>query len=245
MQAIILAAGYGTRLAAVAPDIPKALLPVAGKTLLSRLLDEIFTLPVSHVFLVTNHKFIGQFAEWHATLPQLTANKVTVLDDGSTCNENRRGAIGDIKFVLDSSGLDDDVFIVASDQLFEFRLRDMYDSFAAQPRNLLAVTRIDDPVLLRRMAVTVLQDDLVVAMEEKPQQPCSDMGAFALYMYPQKTLSWIQKYLDAGNPPDAPGFFPSWLHTRQPVYAYAFAGRCFDIGTPESYAEAETFWKNK
>ena len=247
MQAIILAAGYATRLMEVTRGRPKALLPIAGKPIITRLLEEICTMPVSKVHVVTNHRYVEAFHAWQASLSPDMSTMVNILDDNTTDNDNRLGAIGDIQFTLQQTGIQDDIFIAAADNLFSFPLRDFYDAYAQNPRNLIAATEIADMKLLQRMAVATLeptlQGDKVIHMIEKPLEPQSQTGVFALYIYPASTLPFIQQYLDEGNSSDAPGYFPSWLYQRQDVYAYRFTGRCFDIGTPDSYREAEEWWK--
>ena len=123
MKCLILAAGYATRLYPLTKDTPKPLLEVAGKSILERLLDKISLIEkIDHVYVVTNSRFAKAFGDW---VEQYTYTKpLTVIDDGTTSNDNRLGAIGDIQFVIEQVGLADDLMILAGDNLFDFDLRD-------------------------------------------------------------------------------------------------------------------------
>ena len=240
MKAIILAAGYATRMYPLTKDKPKALLPIGGKAMLDYLMDEIATIrEIDAVYIVTNSRFAGQFSAWAeeaaARYPRL---KLDVLDDGTDSNENRLGAVGDMRFVLDHRPVDDDLLVAASDNFFTFPLQDMVDDFRAHDRDTLLGQHLGWVEDLKRFAVATLDENArVTALVEKPQQPPTDIGIFALYLYKRETVPLIYQYLDEGNPPDAPGHFPEWLHKRREVGVYLFEGECVDIGTPQAYKE--------
>jgi len=247
MKALILAAGYATRLYPLTRSTPKALLMIGDKTMLDHLVTEIATLDdMTDVHLVTNHRFIGQFETWaeaaRARYPDLTFH---LWDDGTTSNEDRLGAVGDIQFVIERAKLDDDLLIAASDNFFTFPLRDFAADFKRTGCDTLLTAHLSDIETLRRFGVATLsEDNRVLALVEKPQNPPSDIGVYALYLYRRDTLPLFQKYLDEGNSPDAPGHFPEWLCTRKDVRAYLFKGECVDIGSPEAYYDVNARYQS-
>lgn len=248
MKAIILAAGYATRLYPLTKDMPKALLPVAGRTILDRLLDGMRAIPeMDHIHLVTNHRFAPAFEKWRQAAQ--THCPITVHDDGTISNEDRLGAVGDIAFVLERARIDDDLFVAASDNLFTFPLSDFAADFRRHGRDLLLGTRIDDVDTLRRYAVATLDgENRVLSLVEKPQEPQSHIGICAIYLYRRDTVplfpAMISEYHAAGKRPDAPGYFAEWLCKRKEVRVYLAGGECVDIGTVESYREVCGRWTN-
>jgi glucose-1-phosphate thymidylyltransferase len=240
MKSLILAAGYATRLYPLTLDTPKALLPIGGKPMLDYLVSEIATLEdMTEVHIVSNHRFIARFEAWAGgAASRYPGLRFTVWDDGTTSNDDRLGAVGDIQFVIDRAALDDDLLIAASDNFFTFPLRDFAADFRRTERDTLLTAHLDDLDTLRKFGVATLgADNRVLSLVEKPENPPSDVGVYALYLYRRDTLPLIRQYLDEGNSPDAPGHFPEWLCTRRDVRAYIFTGECIDIGSPEAYRE--------
>jgi len=243
MKAIILAAGYATRLYPLTKDRPKALLPIADKPILNYIVSEIETIEeIDELIVVSNTKFYGNFVDWKNTFD--TRLKITVLDDKTTDDTNKLGAVGDIGFAIDTLGLDEDLLIMAGDNIFTFHLKDYYNAFKENDADMILVKEINEVEELRRMANVIADENgKVIAMEEKPAEPKSNLAAFAAYIYKQETVPLIKKYLSEGNNPDAPGFFPSWLYKQKTVMTYAFEGECYDIGTPKSYEEVNNIFK--
>ena len=242
MVSLILAAGYATRLGKLTRDKPKALLPIGGKLIIDYLLDDMAALPgLSDVYVVSNHKFIGAFNGWRDGLIARNAYpglNVHVLDDGSTDDDNKRGAVGDIQFVIESAAIDEELLIAAGDNFFTFPLRAFYDDFVSHGHDTLCATPISDTDLLRSFAVATLDSKRrVTGLIEKPDKPQSDIAVYALYLYRRDTLPLVGEYLAQGYSPDSPGRFPEWLHRRKEVRAYLFQGECYDIGTPAAYEE--------
>lgn len=240
MIAILLVAGYATRLYPLTINTPKPLLPVGGRALLDYIADELDTIPdLNGICLISNHRFAEKFEDWaaarQASHPDVA---ITVLDDLTTDDSNKRGAIGDILFAMDTLKIDDDVVIIAGDNLFTYRLKDMYDHFRRIRKDLLVAIHVPERNQLKKLAVATLDGDgKVLRMAEKPAEPESETAIYATYFYLKETLPLIRQYLADGNTPDAPGNFPSWLYKRQDVYAYLADGTCIDIGTPENYQE--------
>ena len=246
MKAIILAAGYATRLYPLTIDKPKALLPIAGKPIIDYIVDQIETIgEIDELVVVSNHKFYPHFTEW--ANERQSRLKLIVLNDNTTDDTNKLGAIGDIEFAIENLKLDDDILVMAGDNIFTFELKDYYNAFKENGCDQILVKELSSIDDLRRMANVVTDENgFVTDMEEKPQNPKTNLAAFASYIYKKDTVPMIKKYLDEGNNPDAPGFFPSWLYKHKKVFAYKFTGECYDIGTPQSYKEVnEIFEKLK
>jgi glucose-1-phosphate thymidylyltransferase len=240
MKAIILAAGYATRLYPLTLSMPKALLKVQGKSIIDHILAQIDAVrEIDGIYVASNHKFASHFQAWAKTASSRAPIKV--LDDGTTNEDDRLGAIGDIRFVLDTENIDDEIVIIAGDNLFTFCLDEYRQFYAAKGADCVCVKRIADREALKSLGVAILDTSgRVVELQEKPQEPKSDFAVYATYMYKRDTLPLIRKYLDEGGKKDAPGFFVEWLCSRKPVYAYVMNGECYDIGTPAAYKQAQT-----
>ena len=241
MKGIILAGGYATRLYPLTRDRPKHLLEVGGRTILDLLLERLPLSGLDAVYVVTNAKFAERFREWAESYPA----DVVVLDDGTTTEEDRLGAIGDLQLAIESEGLNDDLIVAAGDNIFTERL----DGFArfGQEREAAAIAVYDvgDLEAMKRLSsIDVDADWRLVSFEEKPENPQSTLAGIALYFYPRTILPLVGTYLAEGNNPDQPGRLVAWLYQRTPVYAWRVPGRWFDIGTPESLAEAEAFFES-
>ena len=226
MKALVLAAGYATRLSPLTDSFPKMLLPLAERPMLDYLVDRLREVgEIEEIHLVTNARFATAFADW-------APDDVTVHDDGTTSNEDRLGAIGDIAFALERGGLEgEDLLVVAGDNLIGYSLADYVDFWRAKGGSAIAVHQVEDRGLLSQYGVVELdEDDRVVGLEEKPAEPRSDLAATASYLYSGRHLALLPRYFEEGNPPDAPGNFMVWLHTREPVYGYRVSGEWHDIG---------------
>lgn len=237
MKAIVLSAGYATRLYPLTLNTPKGLLPIGKKSILDFITDEIQKVnEIDELFIISNHKFYDNFSDWAKT--RETRLKITVFDDNTTDDSNKLGAIGDIWYTIEKGNINDDILVVAGDNFFTFDLRDYVEFYNKVKHDTILVSEMESLSDLQRMANATLSDDgKVLFMEEKPQNPKTNIAVFASYIYTKETVPLIKKYLDEGNNPDAPGFFPSWLYTKKDVYAYKFQGECYDIGTPQSYKE--------
>ena len=233
MIAIVLAAGYATRLGALTKDKPKALLDIGGGTILDHILVKIREVgAVTATVIVSNAKFHKQFIEWK----EAAGADVVVLNDGTDTEETRKGAIGDILFTIEELNIDEDILVIAGDNLFTFSLADYYDFFKREDADCVAVKKEPDISALRRFGVALVgPDNSVLDFEEKPPEPKSDLAVYAVYFYKRETVPMFRIYLDEDNQKDAPGYFPAWLSKKKRVAAYAFNGECVDIGTPDEY----------
>ncbi len=243
MKAILLVAGYATRLYPLTKDMPKALLKIGGKEILTHIYDEIETLEnVNEVYVITNHKFYNHFCKWADTLN--STKKITVIDDGTTDEHNRKGAIGDIKYTIDKQDINEDIIVIAGDNFFTYKLKDMYNYYAKVKDNCVCVKEINDLEQLKAFAVASIdENDKIIDLEEKPQNPKSNIAVFATYIYTKSTVPMFEQYINEKNNPDAPGYFVEWLYKRKNVYAYKFQGECYDIGTLKSYETISNLYK--
>ena len=239
MRAIILAAGYATRLAPLTDSIAKQLLPVGGRPMLDWVCDKVEEVS-DDIHLVTNSRFADDFRRWASG-----RNGVTVHDDGTMSNDDRLGAIGDIAFVLARTGLDDDLLVIAGDNLFEFGLQGLTEFWELKGvASAVAVYDCRDIELATHYGIVELdEDERLVGFEEKPSEPVSTLVATATYLYHRQHLPLVERYLAEGNAPDQPGRLVAWLFRLEPVYGYAFEGEWYDIGSPEQLLEADNRWR--
>lgn len=238
MKAVILAAGYATRLYPLTLDRPKALLPVGGRPMVEHLLLRLADVEgLDAIYLVTNAKFAGAFREWASGWGE---QEVRIVDDGTADEETKLGAIGDLDLTIRAEGIDDDLIVLAGDNLFSESLAPFGDFVAAKGAPVLGVYDVGDLEAIRRYnAIELDEDDRVTFFEEKPVEPRSTLTGIALYFYPRDSLGLVREYLETGNDPDQPGRLVQWLYPRVPVYAWRVPGRWYDIGSAETLAEAD------
>lgn len=251
MIAIVLAAGYATRLYPLTKDVPKPLLDVAGRSILDRVVDNAEGVTDLREFVVvTNHRFVDHFQRWADARRSSSQRKVTVIDDGSTSNENRLGALGDLKLAVDvliEHGFDEPVLVLAGDNLFDFELSDFAAFAGERGSDCITAHRLDDVEALRRTGVVELtRDNRVLSFAEKPAEPRSTWAVPPLYVYRPETLKEeLPIFLSENNESDAPGSFIPWLIQRKPVYAFPFTGDRYDIGNLDSYEAAQRVFEER
>jgi glucose-1-phosphate thymidylyltransferase len=237
VKAIILAGGYATRLQPLTNDLSKCLLPVGGRPMVDWILDRIEEVgDVDAVHVVTNDRFARDFERWAAP-----KEGVRVHNDGTSTNEDRLGAIGDIAFTVDEAGIDDDLLVIAGDNLFEYSLQGMVDFWRGKGgASAIAVRDVGDLRLASQYGVVdVDEEGRIRSFEEKPERPASTLCATATYLYHRRHVPLLGRYLEEGNPPDQSGSFAEWLQAREPVYAYWFSGYWLDIGDKEQLVAAD------
>ena len=234
MKLIVLAAGYATRLYPLTRDRPKHLLEVGGRPMLEYVLESVVPLAADRTYLVTNARFAPQFREWAA------GRGVDVIDDGTTSDDDKLGAIGDLCLVLERERLEDDVVVIAGDNLFDRDVAGFGELARAKRAPILGVYDVGSVEEMRKYgAVEVDADGRIVGFEEKPPEPRTTLAALALYHYPRETLPLVRRYLEEGNNPDQPGRLIQWLYPQTPVYTWRFDGRWYDIGSHETLAAAD------
>jgi len=233
MKCLILAAGYATRLYPLTENFPKPLLEVGGKTILDWLLDDMDTLGVIDEYVViSNHKFAHHFEAW-ATKKSM---KITVVDDGTSTNETRLGAVRDIQFAIDRLQLDDDLLVMAGDNLLDFSITS-FVRYAMQ-KQAPCTMRYYEPSfqkLLKSGIVTVDAEDRITLMTEKVPNPNTHWVSVAFYYYPKETAKRIAEALADGCGVDAPGSFLIWVSQRETAYAMQMPGSRYDVGDLDGY----------
>ena len=235
MKAIVLAAGYATRLYPLTLNQPKPLLPVGGRPMLDRLLESLAGVGADQTYVVTNAKFAPHFGEWAATRPE-----VMVIDDGTTSDADKLGAIGDIAFVLEQTGIDDDLLVVAGDNLFSDDLSGFGEVCRERDAPVLAVYDVGDLAQMSKYnSIETDEDGRITYFEEKPEHATSTLTGIALYFYPRHVLPLIRQYVAEGNNPDQPGRLVQWLYPRTDVYTWRVPGTWYDIGSAETLREAD------
>ena len=236
MKCLILAAGYATRLYPLTENFPKPLLKVGEKTILDWLIDDIDTAGlVDGYIVISNHKFASIFEEWATGRPC-----ITVLDDGTSTNETRLGAVRDIQFAVERLGLDDDLLVIAGDNLLDFSLVRFIEY--AREKGTSCIMRYYEPSVekLRKTGVaSVDEDDLILEMEEKPAEPKSHWCCPPFYVYRRCDVPLVKVGIDSGCGVEAPGSFIAWLSAQTPVHAWEMPGRRYDIGNLASYEEVK------
>jgi glucose-1-phosphate thymidylyltransferase len=242
VNALILAAGYATRLYPLTLDRPKALLPVGGKPMLDHLMEQLERVEgLDEVYVVTNSKFAEAFREWAAARSGLP---LRIIDDGTVDDNSKLGAIGDLDLTIREAELDDDLIVLAGDNLFSQSIAPFPVFALGKGGPALGVYDVGDLDTIRRYSVIELDDDdRVTRLEEKPERPRSTLAGIALYFYPRSALRYVREYLEDGNNPDQPGRLVQWLYPRTPVYGWLVPGRWFDVGSKETLAEADQAFK--
>jgi len=251
MRAIVLAAGYGTRMYPLTRQQPKALLPIGprGETVLDYLLAQLGgpelvggrraacptgNVSVERVLIVTNERFAPLFAA--AAGERSWPFAVELLSDGTASPEERLGAIGDLALALERTDTDEPALVLGADNVFEVSLATLLETFAKHQATTIAVMREADPARLRRTGVVELSDDgRVLRFEEKPAEPRSQLAVPPLYVFDVESLRAVPRHLAEGHSGDAPGSFIAWLSGQRPVYGAVLEGRRWDIGSMESY----------
>lgn len=237
MKCLILAAGYATRLYPLTENFPKPLLEVCGRSILDILIDDVgCSGNIDEYAVISNHKFYHHFVKWADTRDE----KITVVDDGTESNETRLGAVRDIQFAIDTLSLDDDLLILAGDNLLDFSLVSFIEF--AKEKGTSAVMRYTepDPKRLSKSGVLLIgEDDLVLEMWEKPKEPKSDQCCPPFYFLTRADARLVKEALSDGCSADAPGGFIQWLAAHSKVRAMSMPGKRYDIGNLESYEQVK------
>lgn len=241
MKCLILAAGYATRLYPLTENFPKPLLTVGEKAILDWLIDDIDTAnAVDEYVVISNHKFAAHFEKWAKTKQQ----NITVVDDGTSTNDTRLGAVKDIQFAACKLGIDDDMLVIAGDNVLDFSLTQFIEY--AKEKNTSCIMRYYEPdnkKLLKCGVVTVDNDDKILNMTEKSPTPATHWCCPPFYYYTKEDAGLVQKGIDSGCGTDAPGSYIAWLCTQTTVHAMEMPGKRFDVGNLESYERIKSEYK--
>lgn len=238
MKCLILAAGYATRLYPLTENFPKPLLAVGEKTILDWLVDDIDTSnAVDEYIVISNHKYATHFEDWARTKPQ----NITVVDDGTSTNESRLGAVMDIRFAIEKLSLDCDMLVIAGDNVLDFSLTEFI--LYAKAKRASCIMRYYEPdgkKLLKCGVVTVDGNDKILSMTEKSPTPATHWCCPPFYYYTKADARLVRRGIDAGCGTDAPGSYIAWLCKQTDVYAMEMPGKRYDIGNLESYEKVKS-----
>ena len=237
MHALVLAAGWATRLGSITGGGPKHLLPIGSRTVIDFVVDRLGAIPdVEQVTVITHDVFFPLFLEWAAA--RQGQPPVTVMSDGTNSLDTRLGAVGDMAYFIRESGIDDDLLAIAGDNLFDFDLAPL--ARAAQKDLVVGLYDVGSLDLATRYGVVETDDEGVVTnFIEKPERPRSTLASAAIYGIPRAHLGAVQAFMDTGGDPDKSGELIAWLHTHERVLGQVFSGRWIDIGSPDEYARAQ------
>jgi glucose-1-phosphate thymidylyltransferase len=248
MKAVILAAGYATRLYPLTHKTPKPLLPVAGRPMIEYVFDSLAPIrEIEHIYVVINQKFLRDFKVWAADYRMHRAkHKFTLFNDGSTDHSDKLGAIGDLHLTLARKKIEDDVIVVAGDNLFSKTLEGFGKFCRTRREPVLGVYDVGNLEDIKRYnSIGIDDDSRITFFEEKPKHPTSTLTGVALYFYPEKTLPLIHQYVAEGNNPDQPGRLVQWLYPRVPFHTWRVPGTWHDIGSKETLEEVNRIFAGK
>lgn len=246
MKLIILAAGYATRLYPLTLNQPKPLLAVAEKAMLEHVIDNLATIPYLDIaYIVTNAKFADHFQSWADNQSRKLHFCFEIVNDGTTDESNRLGAIGDMNLVLNKYDIKEDVIVVGGDNLFSEDLFEFGEFCTNKNAPVLAVYDVGDLEEIRKYnSIDIDNEGRITFFEEKPAQPKSTLTGIALYYYPASALPLIRQYIAEGNNPDQPGRLVQWMYTRVPFYTWKVPGLWFDVGSKETLEEANRIFSD-
>ena len=242
MEAIILAAGYATRLYPLTENIPKPLLKVRGKPIVEHIIGRLESIGlVKKILIVTNDKFYSHFMQWLGSFD--ASMPIEIINDGTKSNDDRKGALGDVNYAVESKNINDDIVIVAGDNLFELSMSEVAGFFKKKKSNVIVLHDVKDYELAKQYGIVEVEGDRVVDFQEKPSSPKSTLASTGIYLFPKKTVGLIKKYIEQGNNPDKTGSFIEWLHKRDAVYSYVTDKKWYDIGSLEQLKIADMHYK--
>ena len=241
MKLIILAAGYATRLYPLTINQPKPLLKVSERPMIEHVIDHLKDVPeLTGVIIISNEKFHGHFEKW-ASDYQISGQNIpiTVVNDKSTDENNRLGAIGDMVFAMNDQSVDEDVIVVAGDNLFSQSIK-AFGEFCLEKKapvlGVYDVGRLEDTK--KYSEVHTDMNGHITSFEEKPEHPSTTVIGIALYYYPKDLIPTIKRYVEDGHNADQPGRLVQWLYPRIPVFTWSLPGLWYDIGSKETLEEA-------
>lgn len=240
MKTLILCAGYATRLYPLTLNQPKHLLPIGGRPMLEYAIDKINEIQeIDKIYIVTNNKFYNVFIEWVQKIEKNIKKPIEVFNDMSLSDDTKLGAIGDMQFVIDKTNLNDDLIVIAGDNLFQLDLKKFID-FGKEKGLSIAVRDVGDIELMKKYGEVILDTNKkLISFVEKPKEPKTTLAAICMYFFPKNKLYLIKQYISEGRNTDQPGLYIQWLHKIENVYGFVFTEKWYDIGDIKQYKEAD------
>ena len=236
MKAIILCAGYATRLYPLTLDKPKSLLEVSGKPILDYIVGKIEKIKeVDEIFVVANEKFYNHFEKWLEENKKYFVKKINIINDQTETNETRLGGIGDLDFVIRKEKINDDLLVVLGDNLFDFDLISFSEFFKQNNGVCIGVYDLKNKGEAKQLGVLEIKNKKLISFEEKPQNPKTTIISTGIYFFPKEEITTIKNYMKTDKPKDGPGYLILDLLKSQKIHAFEFKGKWFDIGTKEVY----------
>ncbi len=244
MKAILLCAGYATRLYPLTKNQPKALLPIKNKPLINYIAEKIEKCEeIDEIFIITNEKFYMNFVWWLKNNNEKFSKKIEILNDNTISNEDRLGGIGDLWYAVEKKKINDDIMVVLGDNLFTFDLNKIIDFFSEKKATVLGLYDVKNLEDAKRFGiVSIDENNKIIDFQEKPENPKSTLASIGIYFYTKEDLKQLEKYMKTDNQKDCPGYFPEYLRKNQNIYAIKLDGIWFDIGTKQSYEEVNKIW---
>ncbi len=243
MKCIVLAAGYATRLYPLTENYPKPLLKVLDKPILDWLVDDINSSDiVDEYIIVSNHKYVDFFIDWKSN--KKISNKITIIDDGTTDNEHRLGAVSDINLAIEKLNIDDDLMVIAGDNVLDFSLNNFIRYFENKKTSCVMTYYEESLEKLKKCSTLVLDNnDKVLEMLEKPQNPTSNYCCPPFYIFVKEDVKKVKEAINSGCNVDAPGSFINYLYSKNTIHAYKMPGKRYDVGNIESYNHVNEIYK--
>ncbi len=244
MKAVVLAGGFAKRLWPLTKDYPKPLLKIKERAIIDYVLEKIkLVKDVDTIYVTTNKRFEPHFKS--ELKHHFSSGNIKLIVEPADKEENKLGSLGALRALIDKEGIDDDLLVVAGDNLFGFDLRDLVSYYDSLGSTVIAFYNMEDTEMIRnRYGVVVLdKDNKVVEFQEKPEKPKSTLVSTGCYIFPRRILKLLKIYLDNENNADAPGYFVTWLHKSEDIYGFVFEEHWFDIGSHESLREAKEFFE--
>lgn len=243
MEAIILAGGFATRLRPLSEYIPKPLFPLGGVPLINFVLQKVWEVKPERIIVSTNRRFENHFRYWMYTLPHYIAERTELITEPTRSNDEKFGALGGLHHSIKEAGVRNDVFVVAGDNLFDFDLRRIVRK-GREKGITLAAYDVENIELAKRYGVLVLDGDRVIEFQEKPEHPKSTNVSTGIYFFPEEKTALLEEYIRSESDTDALGRFFEWIVNREQVFAEVYTGTWFDIGTLDTYKQADEYITN-
>jgi len=246
MKNIVIAAGYATRLYPLTENFPKPLLKIGERSILDRILDDVDGIEdIDEHIIVTNHKFAEIFNNWVAERKLKPGTKpIRIIDDGTTDNENRLGAVKDLLLAIDEFDINDDIMVLAADNVLDFSFQGFVNFFKQKNTSVIMCHHEPELYKLQRTGVIAVDDDMkVLEMQEKPMHPVSNWAVPPFYIYKKNDLPLIRDCLNHGCGFDAPGNLAHYLVNATTIHAWIMPGSRYDIGSLDSYKEAQILFQ--